>query len=255
MTFLADSRHVDDIHISPNIGKRLRGLKPSVLVMHYTGLESTARSIEVLSDPACEVSCHYVVATDGRITQMVAEAARAWHAGRSSWHGETDLNSMSIGIEIQNPGHAAGYPDFPEAQMRAVERLAADIVRRHAIRPERVLAHSDIAPQRKIDPGEKFGWARLAAAGIGYWREPEPPDAAPGAAPPPDEPSDAVLDAQHLLSRYGYDVATHGRFDEPTRKVVAAFQRHFRPARVDGLVDRSTIITARRLLEGLGIET
>src|SRR5262249_17306070 len=122
----------------------------------------------------CKVSIHYVVATDGRITQMVAESKRAWHAGVSYWAGESDINSVSIGVEVQNPGHGAGYPDFPSAQMTSVCRLSLDICRRHAIRPERVLAHSDVAPSRKIDPGEKFDWRVLALAGIGHWVEPEP---------------------------------------------------------------------------------
>ncbi len=250
MSFRPDSPFVDEVHLSPNVGPRKDGHRPNVLIVHYTGLESVERSIQVLADPVCAVSCHYVVDTDGRVTQMVAEAQRAWHAGVSYWQGETDLNSMSIGIEVQNPGHSAGYPDFPDAQMLAIERLAGDIVGRHDIRPERVLAHSDIAPQRKCDPGEKFDWARLAHTGIGYWQPPAPPDTE--VADPGELDADAsVARAQQLLAAYGYEVAADGRLDARTRKVVAAFQRHFRPARVDGLVDRSTIATLERLLAGL----
>ena len=163
----ADSRFVDDLVPSPNVDTRAQGCQPCILVLHYTGLPTFERSIEVLSDPLCKVSCHYVVDLDGRTVQMVPEAVRAWHAGVSSWRGQTDLNSLSVGIEIQNVGHDAGYPDFPEAQMRAVERLAADIVARHAIATGNVVAHSDIAPSRKIDPGEKFDWQRLSRAGTG----------------------------------------------------------------------------------------
>ena len=122
-----------------------------------------AKAIDWLSRPDSGVSCHYGIDEDGRITQMVAEDLRAWHAGESIWDGETDINSASIGIEIHNPGHDFGYPDFPEMQMQAVEALSRDIIARHGIRPERVLAHSDVAPTRKRDPGEKFPWARLAA--------------------------------------------------------------------------------------------
>ena len=120
------------------------------------------------------MSCHYAIDEAGRITQMVAEEMRAWHAGEAMWAGESDINSASIGIEIHNPGHEMGYPDFPEAQLEAVEALCKDIIARHGMRPERVLAHSDVAPTRKKDPGEKFPWARLARAGIGHWVEPQP---------------------------------------------------------------------------------
>jgi N-acetylmuramoyl-L-alanine amidase len=196
------------------------------------------------------VSCHYVVDDDGRIVQMVAESDRAWHAGASFWAGETDINSASIGIEIQNPGHQAGYPDFPEAQMRAVIALSKDIIARHAIPAARVLAHSDVAPARKIDPGEKFDWPRLAAAGIGHWISP-----APHADDDPvlNQDAPAVVEAQSLLAAYGYGVERNGIFDEAMRSVVGAFQLHFRPARVAGDLDRSTLDTLRRLLEALPV--
>ena len=247
MSFTPDSQFVDDVYISPNIGERNDGLRPTILVMHYTGLESLERSIRVLADPACEVSCHYVIDTDGRTIQMVSESMRAWHAGVSYWQGATDINSMSIGIEIQNPGHEAGYPDFPEVQMQAVEELSRDIVSRHRIAPSRVLAHSDIAPKRKIDPGEKFDWKRLAHAGVGLWVAPTPAGH-PLALPDPERADTSIAQVQRLLAIYGYQVGENGRLDEPTRKTIAAFQRHFRPERVDGLVDLSTLTTLRRLV-------
>lgn len=245
----ADSACVDELVPSPNIGARKGGLRPDFLILHYTGLENAARSIAVLSDPICEVSCHYVVDVDGRTTQMVREADRAWHAGLSFWQGETDLNSRSIGIEIQNPGHEAGMPEFPEPQMAAVERLAVDIVRRHRIKPEFVLAHSDIAPQRKIDPGEKFDWERLYRAGVGHWVAPRVISDAPiiDAA----TPNDAVRTCQRLLLKYGYDVPTDGLLSNHTRRVISAFQRHFRPIRCDGMPDASTIGTLESLIAAL----
>jgi N-acetylmuramoyl-L-alanine amidase len=245
-----DSPLVADLFPSPNIEPRLRGLTPSILILHYTGLESIERSLDVLSRPDCKVSCHYVVDVDGRVVQMVAEEMRAWHAGVSSWRGETDINSASVGIEIQNPGHALGYPDFPEAQMRAVIALSADICGRHGIVPERVLAHSDIAPSRKIDPGEKFDWPRLAAEGVGFWLPPEPITSDDfGVGPDADGPE--VAEARRLLARYGYGVAAEGPLDTELGFVLRAFQLHFRPARVDSRLDCSTIVTLRRLVESL----
>lgn len=245
-----DSALVDAIHPSPNIEPRQAGFKPDLIVLHYTGMSSAAKAIDWLSRPESRVSAHYVVDLDGAITQMVAEEMRAWHAGVSVWRGETDINSLSIGIEIQNPGHEDGYHEFPLLQMQAVEALCRDIGTRHGVKPERVLAHSDIAPSRKIDPGEKFDWAWLAARGIGHWVGPVEIDAADqglgcGASGP------QVAELQGLLRDYGYGCADHGELDEPTRVVVKAFQRHFRPARVDGRIDRSTLVTLERLIAAL----
>ena len=196
------------------------------------------------------MSCHYVVDEAGRITQMVAEGQRAWHAGLASWQGETDINSASVGVEIHNPGHELGYPEFPEAQMLALEALCADIIARHRIRPERVLAHSDVAPKRKKDPGEKFPWARLAGKGIGHWVPPVAVLAAdPGIAR--DAAGPLVADVQGMLARYGYGIQPTGGFDPLTEFVVTAFQRHFRPERVDGRIDQSTITTLERLTAAL----
>lgn len=243
--FAPDTELVHDIQPSPNVNQRRDGHQPTILVLHYTGLPSVTRSIAVLADPDCQVSCHYVIDEVGRITQMVPERLRAWHAGVSSWHGHTDLNSMSIGIEIQNPGHQHGYPDFPDTQMRAVVALAKDIVTRHAIRADHVVAHSDIAPLRKDDPGEKFAWSDLWAAGIGHWVTPEPIDAMPA----PATPSGAdVREAQKLLQNYGYACPQSGTIDAVTGKVITAFQRHFRPARVDGRLDASTLATLHKLV-------
>jgi N-acetylmuramoyl-L-alanine amidase len=231
---------------SPNIEPRREGRTPDLLLLHYTGMESAEGALAWLTEPESGVSCHYLVDEEGRITQMVAEEMRAWHAGRAQWSGEDDINSCSIGIEIHNPGHELGYPDFPEKQMKAVEALCLDILARNDIPPQRVLAHSDVAPGRKSDPGEKLDWKRLAKAGVGLWVEPEPLSDGGSAMKPGDE-GGGVWGMQALLQGYGYGIKTSGTYDEETCQVVTAFQRHFRPAKVDGLVDQSTWITLGRL--------
>jgi N-acetylmuramoyl-L-alanine amidase len=234
---------------SPNYEPRVGGRAPDMLILHYTGMEQADAALDWLTREESRVSCHYLIDEEGRITQMVRESERAWHAGQSSWAGETDLNSCSIGIEIHNPGHEFGYPDFPDAQMHAVETLCLDILGRHAIRPERVLAHSDIAPGRKRDPGEKFDWARLAKSGIGLHVPPAPlgDDAGLGLG---DE-GEAVAHLQRGLARFGYGVEVTGTFGKGLEQVVEAFQRHFRPARIDGRADVSTQATLERLIAAL----
>ena len=238
-----------EVRVSANFGPRRDGKRPDMIILHYTGMRTGAEAEAWLCDPASEVSSHYLVHEDGRIVQMVREADRAWHAGKSSWQGETDVNSRSVGIEIVNTGHGLGYEEFPGGQIDAVTALCRAISRRHAILPERLLAHSDVAPGRKIDPGEKFPWRRLAAAGIAHFVEPSPLCAgnslALGAYGGP------VEEVQSMLEIYGYGIEISGRFDQLTRNVVEAFQRHFRPERVDGIADRSTVDTLRRLLDAL----
>ncbi|MCT8996865.1 N-acetylmuramoyl-L-alanine amidase [Chelativorans intermedius] len=237
------------VHPSPNFGVRRSGMRPDAVILHYTGMDSAEAAECRLCDPAAEVSAHYLVHEDGRVVQMVAEAARAWHAGRASWQGLSDVNSFSIGIEIVNPGHAGGYPDFPESQIAAVIALCRDICRRHGIAAHRVLAHSDVAPGRKVDPGEKFPWHRLAREGVGHYVAPTPLRAGPSLAE--GDEGEAVRTLQEMLARYGYGVETTGFFDSFTTTVVRAFQRHFRPARVDGIADVSTRDTLARLLAAL----
>src|SRR5262249_41984104 len=186
-----------------------------------------------------------LVFEDGRIVQMVPEAMRAWHAGESSWEGRTDINSRSIGIEICNPGHDFGYPEFPEAQMKAVIALCRDIVKRRKIRADRVLAHSDIAPARKNDPGEKFPWAELHRHGVGLWVEPE--EITDGKSFCVGDHSDEILEVQKQLQAYGYGISPTGKFDEQMVNVVIAFQRHFRPKLVNGVLDASTQITLQKI--------
>lgn len=245
-----DSELVAELYPSPNIEPRRGGMKPTILLMHYTGLPTVEKALDVLSRPDCKVSCHYVVDLDGRIIQMVAESERAWHSGASFWTGETDINSASIGIEIQNAGQAGGDPDFPQIQMHAVARLSRDIIARHGIVPARVLAHSDVAPGRKIDPGEKFDWRWLYDQGVGHWVEPAPFEPA-DLGPPVGAAAPAVTEARAALARYGYGIDPEGEFDEAMRRVVSAFQLHFRQACVDGRLDRSTTDTLSRLLTAL----
>jgi N-acetylmuramoyl-L-alanine amidase len=218
-----------------------------MLLLHYTGMPDAQGALDRLCDPHSEVSCHYFVFEDGHIIQLVAEARRAWHAGVAAWAGKQDINSRSIGIELANPGHDGDYPDFPEPQMRAVEALCRDIVARRTIAPQRVLAHSDVAPRRKRDPGEKFDWARLARAGVGLWVEPVPiqgrDDLGLGDAGP------AVAGLQRDLARLGYALTVNAVFDETTHAVVTAFQRHFRQAQIDGRADASTLETLKALLK------
>jgi N-acetylmuramoyl-L-alanine amidase len=218
-----------------------------MIVLHYTGMRDNEAAIRQLCTPASEVSAHYVVLQDGCIVQLVAEPRRAWHAGVSSWAGGNDINSRSIGIEIANPGHDHGYPDFPKRQIAAVTALCRSIFTRHQIPADRVLAHSDVAPARKQDPGEKFPWKVLADSGIGIWVNPAPVTQT-GAIYVLGETNPAIEEIQRLLARYGYGVTPTGYLDGITRDAVAAFQRHFRPIRVDGVVDVSTTATLKALL-------
>jgi len=185
-----------------------------MLVLHYTGMKSAAEALARLCDPGAKVSAHYTIDEDGTVFAHVPEARRAWHAGVASWAGATDINARSIGIELVNPGHEFGYRDFAEDQIAALITLCHSILMRHPIPSARVLGHSDVAPARKEDPGELFPWQRLAKAGIGLW---------------PQAVASEV--GSEALTRYGYD--PHA----PQDKVITAFQRHFRPKKLDGQWD------------------
>jgi N-acetylmuramoyl-L-alanine amidase len=224
---------------SPNHDTRPEGQLVDILLLHYTDMVSAEAALARMTDAAARVSAHYCIDEDGTVYRLVAEERRAWHAGVSFWAGARDINTRSIGIELVNPGHSCGYRPFPEAQMQALEELARGILARHPIPAHRVLGHSDVAPSRKIDPGELFDWRRLARAGIGLW--PEPIDMR---HPGPADSAVAVADVQSLLGRFGYDAAVTGVVDQVTRQALSAFQRHFRPARFDGAPDGET----RRLL-------
>lgn len=252
--FSCDTDLASEFYPSPNHGERRGCERPDHLILHYTGMKTGAEALARLCDPQAEVSCHYFIWDDGQIVQMVPENRRAWHAGRSGWAGVSDINSRSIGIEIVNSGHdwlglGEDLPDFPDVQIKAVIRLCADLILRHPIKPQSVLAHSDIAPGRKCDPGEKFPWDRLAKAGIGHWVAPAPIRA--GVSYGLGDEGQPIRALQALLSVYGYDLAMTGVYDEATKRVVEAFQRHFRPALVDGRADLSTLETLRNLVAAL----
>ncbi|MBL8832128.1 MAG: N-acetylmuramoyl-L-alanine amidase [Rhodospirillales bacterium] len=225
---------------SPSFDARPAGVRPELLVLHYTDTNALADTLAILLDPARKVSAHYVVDEDGTVHALVDEAARAWHAGVSCWRGHRDVNARSIGIEIQNPGHRCGYRAFPDAQIDAVIALCREIAARHAIAPRDIVGHSDVAPSRKCDPGELFPWARLAKEGVGLFPS--------GVAPRrrvvrdfgPGDSDEAVLTAQNGLVRVGYDCPVTGTLDEATQAVLVAFQRRFRPARFDGRLDGET---------------
>ncbi len=201
---------------SPNIDEREGPV--SLLVVHYTGMPTARSAIDLLKSPRAKVSAHYVVDEDGTVYNLVPEAKRAWHAGVSYWRGVRMLNDASIGIEIVNPGHEWGYRPFPPVQMRAVLELSQGIIARHGIAARNVVAHSDIAPDRKQDPGELFDWPWLAAHGVGVWTEDF------------DAPGDWRAD----LAAIGYDV------DLPERDVILAFQRHFLARHLSGVADART---------------
>jgi N-acetylmuramoyl-L-alanine amidase len=241
-----DSRFAAKTFPSPNHGERRTSDRPSIIVLHYTGMPQASDALLWLCNPVSEVSCHYFVFEDGRILQLVPESRRAWHAGKGSWRGTTDVNSASIGIEIANPGHEHGYRHFPDVQIEAVTELCRDIVDRHAIRPVNVIAHSDMAPLRKADPGELFPWQRLADAGVGLHVPPEPISG--GRFFSSGDQGQPVEALQAMLAMLGYPVSINSIYDELTEATVRAFQRHHRPARVDGVADISTVITLRNLV-------
>ena len=209
---------------SPNHGPRTAGSPIDMLVLHYTGMKTAEAALARLCDPAAQVSAHYMIDEDGTVLRLVDESRRAWHAGIAHWRGHSDVNRRSIGIELVNPGHEHGYRPFPEVQMAALIDLATGIIARHPIAARNVVGHSDIAPDRKTDPGELFDWPRLAQRGIGLW---------------PAERDADISAIPEMLAQFGYDPANDA--------ALSAFQRHFRPSRIDGQPDTE----CARLLAGL----
>ncbi len=222
---------------SPNHNARPPGVPIDTLVLHYTGMTDTGAALALLRDPAAEVSCHYLVETDGTVWRMVPEGRRAWHAGVSFWRGRTGLNDRSIGIEIANPGHAHGYPEFPVLQLAVVCDLCLGILSRHPIAARDVVAHSDIAPDRKDDPGEKFDWAGFAAAGVGLWPRGVPDLGTLGVV----RDAASLQPVRAALGAIGYRVAPEGGLDPALATVLRAFQRHWRPEAVTGQADSGTL--------------
>ncbi|MBX3430379.1 MAG: N-acetylmuramoyl-L-alanine amidase [Hyphomonadaceae bacterium] len=247
---------------SPNFDARTYPI--DLIVLHYTGMQNAEVALARLTDPApaagaypgpwqsedaapnaplSRVSAHYVVDEAGRIYSLVPEEHRAWHAGVASWEGEGDVNARSIGIEIVNGGHDFGLPDFPDAQIDAVIALLRDIFARWPrLNAERVVAHSDVAPARKADPGEKFPWKRLAEAGVSIWPEHVALQL---------NSDDPISEVQQELAFIGYPVTQTGYMDEATKEALIAFQRRFRPSDIGGAVDDETrylLIAVGRIL-------
>lgn len=247
-SFEADYRKAV-VRSSPNQGERVGGRKPDMILLHYTGMPTPEGALEWLCRDESQVSSHYFVHESGDVVQLVAEERRAWHAGKSIWHGESDINSLSIGIEIANAGHPGGLPQYPKAQTEAVIELCRDCGKRWSIAPERVLGHSDVAPRRKLDPGERFPWNDLYEAGIGHWVEPTPITG--GRFFQRGDQGQPVEALQSMLSLYGYGTEITGEFSDKMAGELEAFQRHFRPEKVDGIADFSTIDTLHRLLATL----
>ena len=223
---------------SPNFDARPDGTPIDMLVLHYTGMKTAEEALARLCDRKAKVSAHYTIDRDGRVYAHVDEASRAWHAGVSHWAGASNINSRSIGIEIVNPGHEFGYIPFSDEQIAALIDLARGILERHPIAPARVVGHSDVAPARKMDPGELFPWAQLAEFGIGVWPGPNP-------RPRGGRGQGEGGDIAQMLGAHGYGVAP--AVDIPLETVITAFQRHFRPSCVDGIADAET----RRILQSL----
>ncbi len=228
---------------SPNQDER--GCPVDMLILHYTGMQTAQAAIDRLRDPGAQVSSHYVVDEDGTVFRLVPEDRRAWHAGVSHWRGQAALNARSIGIEIVNPGHEFGYRDFPVLQLAAVCDLCLLILARHDIPARNVVAHSDVAPDRKEDPGERFDWRGLAENGVGLWPEDSPDLGTTGAI------RDAVTlrPVRAALQEIGYRVAPEGALDPALSGVLRAFQRHWRPESITGQADDGTLV---RLL---GVQT
>jgi N-acetylmuramoyl-L-alanine amidase len=219
-----------------------------MLILHYTGMVSGEAALTRLCDDAARVSAHYVVDEDGVVYRLVAEDRRAWHAGVSCWRGDDDINGRSIGVELVNPGHEFSYRPFTDAQMASVVALCRDIVGRYRIPLRHVLGHADVAWARRQDPGELFDWAVLAAAGVGLWPDVPVATGEMGLVLRRGDGGGAVDQIRHALTAFGYDMAPTGAFDEALELVVIAFQRHFRPRLVDGVVDPET---AQRIFQVL----
>lgn len=226
---------------SPNVDDRPAGGPIDMLILHYTGMRTAREAIERLCDlnpcTGGRVSSHYVVDEDGGVLSLVPEERRAWHAGISHWRGVAELNNRSIGIEVVNPGHEFGYRAFPALQMAAVCDLCLEILSRHPIPARNVVGHSDVAPDRKEDPGELFDWQALAANGVGLWPEGVPDLGSGGGV----RDAGSLHDVRHALGDIGYKVDREGAFDPKIATVLRAFQRHWRPEAVTGHADSGTL--------------
>jgi len=217
---------------SLNHNFRSKGTKIDMVILHYTGMKSKSSAIKRLCDKKARVSAHYLIDERGEISKLVDEKFAAWHAGKASWEGKHDINNRSIGIELVNPGHRYGYKKFTKKQISSLITLLQRIIKRYKIPEDRILGHSDVAPQRKTDPGELFDWRCLAKKNIGIW---------PKGTYPNNKKNYTIKSMQLMLSSFGYDLNVSGKLDRQTKKVISAFQRHFRPKKIDGIFDHETV--------------
>jgi len=223
---------------SPNFNDRDPAVSLQYIVLHYTGMKSGEEALARLCNPQSEVSAHYLIEEDGRIFKLVDEAKRAWHAGKSFWRGVTDINSASVGIELVNPGHMFDYRAFPKVQIEALKQLVKDIAKRHGMNlSQAILAHADIAPARKEDPGELFPWQELASEGIGLW-----PDVQQNDYGHADDG-----EVQNLLRSIGYDCPATEAYDRATRAALLAFQRHYECNNLTGTPEKETVARLRAI--------
>lgn len=233
--------------LSPNYNTRPPGVPIDTIVLHYTGMSTAEAALNRMVDSASEVSAHYLIHENGEVIQLVEEEHRTWHAGKSSWRGRENVNDVSIGIELVNPGHEFGYRAFPEPQMQALAVLCQDMMARHPIEARNVVGHADIAPERKEDPGELFDWAWMASQGIGVFPSLNLSDEYPVTLFEQGAEGGDVHQMQEGLMRYGYMIQPNGLFDEHTAKVVVAFRRHFAPQTIAPIWDNQ----AQAMLDAL----
>lgn len=227
-------------YISPNYNERQFG-DPSMVIIHYTGMTSSLAALERLCSKDAEVSAHYLINEQGDIYQLVDEEKRAWHAGLSYWNGEVDINSLSIGIELVNKGHELGYENFPKPQMENLIALCQMIKKKYSIQDKYFLGHSDIAPDRKIDPGEKFDWKLLSQNGLGLWPELEENQNL--------KDSFSKDQLMYYLKYIGYGMRKKTDTQEEYHYISKAFQRHYQPQRINEEPNIETLYLAKKLYD------
>ena len=219
--------------LSPNYSKNLRSLKDiKFVIIHYTGMQSEIESIERLKDPKSKVSCHYLINRNGKIIQMVKDAYIAWHAGKSKWKKFINLNENSLGIELVNKGHRYGYQNFNSKQIASLISLCKNLKKKYAIPKENFLGHSDIAPLRKTDPGEKFPWKKLSNLKIGKWYQNKKITNIPE--------KNLKIHFFKNLKKIGYRYFELNNRDIKDKKIIKSFQQHYVPENVNGKIDKKT---------------
>jgi N-acetylmuramoyl-L-alanine amidase len=234
--------------LSPNRDARPSGARVDMIILHYTGTPTRQAAIEHLRHPASQVSAHYLIDETSAVLLLVPEPERAWHAGPANWRGHANLDDRSIGIELVNPGHDSGYPDFPVLQLAALCDLCLQILSRHSIPSRNIVGHSDVAPDRARDPGEKLDWAGLAQNGVGLWPTGVPDLGTGGIV----RDAASLRSVRAALNTIGYRVAPEGALDPALAAVLRAFQRHWRPEAVTGQADAGTLARLLAVAQACG---